>query len=568
MSERRKLSDIIFGRATTTDRKYFNFFRNDSSYYGNNNFIYGYDSKAGEWNTDTMGNGASNSAVTACLQLLGTSFAEAKLLIKFMTDNGETQYLPNHPLEKLMKRPNPFMSGDVLSQYIINAMHISGDAYLLKQRNQAGQVIALYPLMPENVTPKGNKVDLITHYEYESAEQQMVVIGEKDIVHIRHGLNPTNHKVGFSPVKTVLREIYSDESAGQLATALLSNMGVPSVVISPMDNYGLTDADAEQIQKTYQQKVSGRNRGLPLIMSGQMKLEKLSFSPKELDIGTLRRVPEERISSVLGVPAILAGLGAGLESATYSNARTLRELFTENKLIPTWRAVAQELTHQLLNVDFYNETELIAEYDFNDVRALQSDLNDAYTRLNIAVQGGWMSVAEARREVGLPVQENQDFFYVPNNKIPTPADLINEQNVLQQEPQFEDVETQAEIYSEIVDEQIEESETTNDIELKIIKEIDDEFCVYSDQSGRSFGCYPTRELAQARLEQIERFGEQEKAMLDEDIFDNPTEAETRAKVLGCFIGDGQSHHEHEDENGNLIYMPCASHEEYENIIES
>ena len=149
MSERRKLSDIIFNRSTTTGRKYFNFFRDDASYYGNNSFLWGWDNKAGEWNVDSMGNGASNSAVVACLNLLGTSFSEANLVIQFKTDAGELEYLPNHPLEVLMQRPNPYMSGDVLSQYIINAMHVSGDAYLLKQRNQAGQVIALYPLMPE-----------------------------------------------------------------------------------------------------------------------------------------------------------------------------------------------------------------------------------------------------------------------------------------------------------------------------------------------------------------------------------------------------------------------------------
>jgi len=566
MSERRKLSDIIFNRSTS-ERKYFNFFRDDASYYGNNNFLWGWNTKAGEWNVESMGNGASNSAVVACLQLLGTSFSEANLVVEFKTESGETEYLPNHPLEKLMQRPNPYMSGDVLAQYMINALHVSGDAYLLKQRNNAGQVIGLYPLMPENVTPKGNKVDLITHYEYESNEQNIIVLLKKDVVHIRLGLDPTNHKVGFSPLKSVLREIYGDESAGQLATSLLSNMGVPSVVITPADNYGLTDTDAEQISKTYQQKVSGRNKGMPLILSGQMKLEKMSFSPTELDIGTLRRVPEERISAVLGVPAILAGLGAGLDSATYSNARTLRELFTENKLIPTWRLVAQEITHQLLNVDYLNDTELVAIYDFNNVRALQTDLNETYTRLNVAVQGGWMSIAEARREVGLPVQENQDIYYVPNNKIPTPADLLNDTGEVTI-PTFDEIETEAEEQAEIVDETIEESSIDREIETKRIEIIDGEYCVYSEETNKLFGCYPTQELAQARLEQIERFGEQGKAMLDEDIFDNPIEAEERAKVLGCYIGDGNSHHEHQDEDGNLVYMPCNTHEEYEQIVES
>ena len=49
-------------------------------------------------------------------------------------------------------------------------------------------------------------------------------------------------------------------------------------------------------------------------------------------------------------------------------------------------------------------------------------------------------------------------------------------------------------------------------EYKVIKEETGEdgaieYCVYSSDESRAFGCYPTRELAEARLLQIERFGE-------------------------------------------------------------
>ena len=46
-------------------------------------------------------------------------------------------------------------------------MHVSGDAYLMKQKNNAGELVALYPIMPEQVIPKGTANDLITHYEYQ-----------------------------------------------------------------------------------------------------------------------------------------------------------------------------------------------------------------------------------------------------------------------------------------------------------------------------------------------------------------------------------------------------------------
>ncbi|BCV04846.1 MAG: hypothetical protein CM15mV92_180 [Caudoviricetes sp.] len=90
-------------------------------------------------------------------------------------------------------------------------------------------------------------------------------------------------------MKTVLREIYGDESAGQMATALLANSGTFNV-ITPKDDYGITETEAEQISRTYQQKVGGKNKGKPLILSGSMNVERLAFSPKDLDIGALRRI--------------------------------------------------------------------------------------------------------------------------------------------------------------------------------------------------------------------------------------------------------------------------------------
>ena len=136
MAERRTLQDIIFGRANRVDEtKRINFFRDDDSLYNNNSFIQGWNTQAGMFDVSTMGNGASNSAVVACLQTLGMSFSEATLMVKSFDNDGLEQVIANHPFTILMRRPNPYMSGDVLQQYIINAMHISGDAYLIKQKN-------------------------------------------------------------------------------------------------------------------------------------------------------------------------------------------------------------------------------------------------------------------------------------------------------------------------------------------------------------------------------------------------------------------------------------------------
>ena len=558
MAERRSFRDLVFGQRRFRDDRTgykrstgFNFFRDDPNdlVYGNSSYILGYNSSAGDFDMSGLGNGQSNSAVTACLQVLGVSFSEATLQVMFVDEDGQSQTIPNHPFANLLRRPNPYMSGDVVQQYIINAMHVSGDAYLMKQKNNAGELVALYPIMPEQVIPKGTANDLITHYEYQ-VDKGTMEIKPQDMVHIRLGLDPSNHKKGFSPLKTVLREIYGDESAGQMATALLANSGVPSMLITPKDDYGLTETEADQISRTYQQKVGGKNKGKPLILSGSMNVERLAFSPKDLDIGALRRIPEERVSAVLGVPAILAGLGAGLERATYNNTSELREFFTEQKLIPLWRMVAEELTQQVLLPDYQSNQAVSAEYDFSEVRALQGDEKEMFEKLNVGVQGGWITVAEARKQVGLPTNESQDVYLLSNSVIPTPADM--------EQPEQEE-EREAPEPEQVVTEDMEENQEKGikRFEDKVVRRVDNQFCVIAEESGRNMGCYPTRELAEARLEQISRFSDNPKAMVGVDEFTTIEEAQERAEEIGC-----SGTHQH-DKDGNIIYMPCSTHEEYE-----
>ena len=93
----------------------------------------------------------------------------------------------------------------------------------------------------------------------------------QEVVHIRQGVNPNNHRKGFAPLKGVLREILGDEAAGQYAAALLHNMAVPGVVLSPKDDSmgGPSQEEAESIAQIYKQKFGGSNRGAPMILQVQ-----------------------------------------------------------------------------------------------------------------------------------------------------------------------------------------------------------------------------------------------------------------------------------------------------------
>ena len=391
--------------------------------------VWGYNTSSGYFPQkliDELGDGLGNSAVVACLNVLATSFAEPQLKVYKKNEQGKLEQT-SHPLEQLLQRPNEFISGSILSHYIVTSLSAHGDAFLMKVKDNNNKVVQLVPLMPSYVKVRGNSRELITHYEYHAVQKNLntefIEIPRENIVHIRQGMDPDDHRRGFSPLRSVMRELAGDEAAGQFAVALLHNMAVPGVILSPKDDSmgGPSREEAEGIAQSFKSKFAGANRGAPMIMTGAMDVDVVSFTPEQLNLTQLRRLPEERVSAVLGVPAILAGLGAGLDAATYNNTRELREFFTEQKMIPLWSAVADELTHQLLHQDFEeNNYEYYCGYDLDQVRALSEDKKEQVLTMNSAVQGGFVTISEARQALGLEVDKSHEIYLRPLNMMAVP----------------------------------------------------------------------------------------------------------------------------------------------------
>jgi len=233
----------------------------------------------------------------------------------------------------------------------------------------------------------------------------------EDVIYLRQDVDAEDPKRGRSRLRSLLGEVLTDEEAALFAAALLSNMGIPGVLLVPdSDAPGPTPKEADGIAEEFFRKFSGPRRGRPLMLSHKITPHVLGFQPRQMALKEVRRIPEERISGALGVPAILAGLGAGLDSATYSNARELREFFTEQTLIPLWKLLAEELTWQLGQPDFGVDY----DYDLTTVRALQEDQDALWTRNLAALEAGAITVAEFREEVGMePITGTEIFLRKP-----------------------------------------------------------------------------------------------------------------------------------------------------------
>lgn len=212
---------------------------NQSEYSYLNRSVFGYNTDSGYFDHKLLaelGDGTGNSAVIACLNVLATAFAEPGLLVAMRNSEGDYKQDMNHPVARLWRRPNPYMTNQLLANYIVTSLNANGDAFIYKNRNTRGQVVELVPLMPHLVEAKGNQNELITHYNYQpgggSQGNETVEILKKDMIHLRQNVDPNNMRKGLAPLRGVLREIAGDEAAGQYTAALLHNMAVPGVILS------------------------------------------------------------------------------------------------------------------------------------------------------------------------------------------------------------------------------------------------------------------------------------------------------------------------------------------------
>ena len=356
-----------------------------------------------------------NRLIMAAVNFLGRNLPEAKIEVAGRKADGTSKVVFDHPLTKLFARPNKFYAGDLLWKSLGLSWTISGNVYFYKVRNKLNEVIELWYLPHFAVEPRWSGNSFIDYYAY-SVDGQEFHLKPADVIHLRNGIDPHNTRMGLSDVASALREIYTDNEAANFSALLMKNCGVgPFALVPKADITGLKADEVQRLQNSFQRKISGDERGKPAVSTRAFDLVKTGFSPDELDLSKLRRLPEETIASLTGLPAVVLQFGAGLEHSTYSNYSEARTAAYEDVLIPMWRYISSELTHQLLP-DFGAADKLQVNFNTSDVKALQDDENKLYNRLAAAYRGGIMKRSEARSKIGLITDASDEIYINEVNK--------------------------------------------------------------------------------------------------------------------------------------------------------
>lgn len=381
-------------------------------------------------------NGYQSSIIMACVGWIQRTYPEAPIMVQKRGPDEEWESVPDSPLLGLLDSPNPYYDGLLLQSALIADLVISGNSYLLKVRSGAGRPVQLWWTPSTLIEPKwpSDGSAFLSHYDYMPGGMQ-VKIDPKDVVHFRLGIDPDNLRKGRSPLQSLLREVFTDDEAANMTATLLRNMGVPGLLISPEKDSSISPQQADAMKAYIKERTTGDRRGEPMINTAATHVETFGFNPQQMDMKNLRRIPEERISACLGIPAVVAGLGAGLDRSTYSNMAEAREMAYESGIIPLQRIVASQTKHQLLS-EYVDEADLVnwrVAYDLSEIRVLQEDEDKLSNRIIAQVDGGVCKVVDAQRILGLPEDDTQDFYLRNYNALTVRSGETGNEQVAPQE---------------------------------------------------------------------------------------------------------------------------------------
>lgn len=369
------------------------------------------------------------SVVMAPVQWVQRAFPEATLMVRGRNRKGEIEEMPEHPMLALIQAPNPYYGDIVLWWGFVLSMILDGNAYWLIVRDGVGRPAELWYIphwMLEPKWPADGSV-FISHYVYTpGGGAGSMEIAPEDVIHFRHGINPRNPRKGLAPIDPVLREIFMDLESSNFVSALLRNMGVPGIVISPKGGAMPNAADVESTKAYVAAQFSGDGRGRPLVLGAPTEVSAFGFNPQMMDTGGARDVAEERVCAAIGIPAAVVGFGAGLQQTKVgATMEQLGKQAWQNGVLPLCRLAADELKRSLLH-QFGAQKKAVLDvyFDTSAVPAMQEDEDAKAKRWMEIFEAGMVQLYEAREALGIDADDSHRFYVRKISMIEVPADGV------------------------------------------------------------------------------------------------------------------------------------------------
>jgi len=352
-----------------------------------------------------------NAAVFSCVSTLAFDLVEPALRCY----NAQGEEMGSSPLARLLARPNAMHSQREFWTLLAVYAAVGGSAYIHVVRDRRGTPVELWPYHAGQMVPvpasDPNARTWIARYDYVNADGTESPVPVEDVIQIRWpSVDLEQPWVALPPLVAVAAEVDATNEAMRYVRALLKNDAMPRVVLTTPVGTILDDTAVGRMKGQWNERYGGDQRGGVAVLEEGVTVSRIGMSMAELAFDALMRVPEAHIAAAFRVPAIVAGLGIGLDRSTYSNYAEARVSYTQQTLVPLWRMWEGEIQAAL--GDLFG---VVVRYDLSTVAALQEDQAARVERTINAWNAGIMTRNEARKALALPIDDSGDVYSVPTS---------------------------------------------------------------------------------------------------------------------------------------------------------
>ncbi len=359
------------------------------------------------------------TAVYCCVRVLSEAVASLPLQFYRYTDDGGKEKAVDHLLYFLLHdEPNPEMTSFIFRETLMTHLLLWGNAYSQIIRNGKGEVVALYPLMPDRM-----KVDRDEHgrlyYEYTVYDSddvdgrkgtnkvgRTVRLQPHDVLHIP-GLG-FDGLVGYSPIAMAKNAIGLAIATEEYGSKFFANGAAPSGVLE----HPGTIKDPSKVRESWQATFGGSgNANKIAVLEEGMKYTPISISPEQAQFLETRKFQIDEIARIFRVPPHMIG---DLEKSSFNNIEQQSLEFVKYTLDPWVSRWEQAMVRALLTPDEKKKY----FFKFNVDGLLRGDYQSRMNGYATARQNGWMSANDIRELENLdriPAEQGGDLYLINGN---------------------------------------------------------------------------------------------------------------------------------------------------------
>ncbi len=350
------------------------------------------------------------TAVYSCVRILAEAVAGLPLnLYKYLPDGGKEKSY-DHPLYRLLHdEPNPEMSSFVFRETLMTHLLLWGNAYAQIIRNGKGEVVALYPLMPNKMTVDRDK-DGRLYYSYNHSSEESptmtgstVILKPSDVLHIP-GLG-FDGLVGYSPIAMAKNAIGMAIACEEYGAKFFANGAAPGGVLE----HPGTIKDPQRVRESWQSTFGGSgNSNKIAVLEEGMKYTPIGISPEQAQFLETRKFQINEIARIFRVPPHMVG---DLEKSSFSNIEQQSLEFVKYTLDPWVIRWEQSIMRTLLSAD--EKKQYFVKFNLEGL--LRGDYASRMGGYATARQNGWMSANDIRELENLdriPAEDGGDLYLI------------------------------------------------------------------------------------------------------------------------------------------------------------